>query len=185
MSESNNQESIDTPEFRELLAQLLDAAEKAEKANDPMQYKPARDRFITHIDAQLAQASKAGRAYQKKVDDKIIARQHQDSKPTDLSKRLRKVYDDTLAFDSKLLIEAADEIERQAAQQKQGDAVRDSERWRFFIGTLAECEGEAEAKHITKMIDTARGLSEQGREAINAAVASAALRATNTGKEQK
>ncbi|MBQ5963185.1 hypothetical protein [Massilia sp. ZL223] len=46
--------TIDTPKFRQLLAELLDAAEAGEKANDPMLYKPARDRFIAHIDAQLA-----------------------------------------------------------------------------------------------------------------------------------
>lgn len=48
--------SIDTPEFRQRLAELLDAAEAGEKGNDPMLYKPARDRFVAHIDTHIARS---------------------------------------------------------------------------------------------------------------------------------
>jgi len=54
--------TIDTREFRELLAKAMDAAELATRTGDPHRdYKPARDALVAHIDARLgAQASTAG-----------------------------------------------------------------------------------------------------------------------------
>ncbi len=51
--------TIDTREFRELLAKAMDAAELATRTGDPHRdYKPARDALVAHIDARLgAQAS--------------------------------------------------------------------------------------------------------------------------------
>ena len=63
------QASIDTPEFRELLAQTLDAAEAAENANDPSLYVPARTNLIAHIDAKLAAPSAAAPAAPRKILD--------------------------------------------------------------------------------------------------------------------
>lgn len=54
--------TIDTREFRELLAKAMDAAELATRTGDPHRdYKPARDALVAHIDARLgAQASTSG-----------------------------------------------------------------------------------------------------------------------------
>ncbi len=73
--------TIDTEEFRELLAQLLDAAEQAEKANDPMLYKPARDAFVAHINSRAGAAAPspaaedAAKGEQQADDAQIIAQQ--------------------------------------------------------------------------------------------------------------
>jgi len=49
--------TIDTREFRELLAKAMDAAELATRTGDPHRdYKPARDALVEHINARLAAA---------------------------------------------------------------------------------------------------------------------------------
>jgi hypothetical protein len=45
------QATVDTPEFSEMLALYLDAAEKAQEANNAILLMPARRALVAHIDA--------------------------------------------------------------------------------------------------------------------------------------
>lgn len=67
-------ESIDTPEFRNLLGDMLGAYRKEMQGGPSLAYEKARQKFITHINEKLAKAAQAApsaptEAYRKFVED--------------------------------------------------------------------------------------------------------------------
>ena len=74
-------DTIDTREFRELLAKAMDAAELATRTGDPHRdYKPARDALVGHINTRLAAADRASRQVANKAEVEPVAYMSADKK---------------------------------------------------------------------------------------------------------